>query len=352
MKAAIPFHLTETPLARGTSLIEASAGTGKTYAITALFVRLIVEENLSVREILTVTYTEAATEELRDRVRTSAGPGAARPLSSGASDAPFLAALVAKYRDQAAEMQARLQNALCDFDEAPIYTIHGFCQRTLRDRAFESGLLFDTELVTDPAEFLQEIADDFWRRHFYEAASSLVHFALKNRYGPQRFLGLLRTCTNYPRIEFISQAKGRSFESLSAELETRFQAARELWLSEADQIKACFGSSTTWGNSPYNNDEAMAALFDQLDTCFSGSDTAFEALECLTQFCTSSLLAGKRNATARLRFPPTASSSCARNCAAQSSSGCRACSLHSWNLPGTNSRGARPSGRSNTTMTC
>ena len=298
MNAAIPFHLTDTPLARGTSLIEASAGTGKTYAITALFVRLIVEESLSVREILTVTYTEAATEELRDRVRRALAL-ALKAFVSGTSDAPFLAALAAKYRAQSAEMQARLQNALGDFDEAPIYTIHGFCQRTLRDRAFESGLLFDTELVTDPAEFLQEIADDFWRRHFYEAPSSLVQFALKNRYNPQRFLSLLRTCMNYPRIEFISQASGRSFEALSAELETRFQAARQLWHSEADQIKACFGSSTTWGNSPYNNDEAMAALFDQLDTCFSGSDAAFEALECLTQFCTSSLLAGaKRNGNA------------------------------------------------------
>ena len=98
---------------------------------------------------------------------------------------------------------------------------------------------------------------------------------------PTRFLGLLRTCINYPQIEFISQAKGRSLDSLSAELESRYQAAREVWLSEADQIKTCFGSATKWGNLPYNDDESMAALFEQLDTCFSESDTAFEALDCL-----------------------------------------------------------------------
>jgi len=293
VKAPTPFHLTETPLARGTSLIEASAGTGKTYAITALFVRLIVEENLSVREILTVTYTEAATEELRHRVR-HALVQALQAFASGMSDTPFLKALVAKCGDQPREMEARLQNALCGFDEAPIYTIHGFCQRTLRDRAFESGLLFDTELVTDPSEFLQEVADDFWRRHFYEAGPSLVRFALKNGLGPERFLGLLRTCTNYPQIEFLSQAKGRSLGALSAELESRFQAAREVWLSEADQIKACFGSATKWGNAPYNNDEAMAVLFDQLDACFSANDTAFEALGGLAHFCATSLVAGKR----------------------------------------------------------
>ena len=66
-------HLTDTPLTKGTSLIEASAGTGKTYAITALFIRLILQENLSVREILVVTYTKAATEELRHRIRQTRG---------------------------------------------------------------------------------------------------------------------------------------------------------------------------------------------------------------------------------------------------------------------------------------
>jgi exodeoxyribonuclease V beta subunit len=301
MKAATPFHLTETPLAHGTSLIEASAGTGKTYAITALFVRLIVEENLSVREILTVTYTEAATEELRDRVR-QALVMASQAFASGASDIPFLSALVARYRDQAREMEIRLQNALCAFDEAPIYTIHGFCQRTLRDRAFESGLLFDTELVTDPTEFLQELADDFWRRHFYEAGPSLVHFALKNGFGPERLMGLLQTCINYPQIEFISQAKGRALTSLSAELESRYQQVREVWLTEADQIKACFGSANKWGNSPYNDDASTAALFDQLDTCFSGRNTAFEALGCLTGFCTLSL-AGKKRKNGKAPVP-------------------------------------------------
>jgi exodeoxyribonuclease V beta subunit len=282
------FNLAETPLKRGTSLIEASAGTGKTYAITALFVRLIVEENLSVREILVVTYTVAATEELRHRVR-QALVQALQGFASGASDIPFLKTLVDKYRENAPEMAARLQNALWDFDEAPIYTIHGFCQRTLRDRAFESGVLFDTELVTDLSDFLQEIADDFWRKHFYEAGSTLVNFALKNKCGPNWFIGLLRTCLSYPQIEFISQAKGHSLESLSAELENGYKLARNLWLSEGAAIKACFGSATKWGNAPYNKDEKMAPLFEQLDRCFSESETAFESFGALASFCNTAL---------------------------------------------------------------
>ena len=293
MNTPLPFHLTETPLTRGVSLIEASAGTGKTYAITALFVRLIVEENLSVREILAVTYTEAATEELRHRVR-QALVQAAQAFATGKSEVPFLKALVARFGDQSVEMAARLQVALCDFDEAPIYTIHGFCQRTLRDRAFESSLLFDTELVTDLSAFLQEIADDFWRLRFYEAGPTLVNFALKNKFGPAQFLSLLNTCNNYPQIEFLSSAQGHTLDSLSATLENCYQAAREVWLSDAAEIKACFGSTIKWGNKPYNNDEEMASRFDQLDTCFSESDTAFEALSALGDFCTRQL-AEKRN---------------------------------------------------------
>jgi len=283
MSAPQAFHLTETPLARGTSLIEASAGTGKTYAITALFVRLILEENLSVREILVVTYTEAATEELRHRIRQTLAD-ALRAFESGSSDIPFLKDLVDRHSAEAKEMEARLQNALCGFDEAPIYTIHGFCQRMLKDRAFESSLLFDIELVTDPSEMLQEIADDFWRTHFYEAGPTMVNFALKNNCGPGRFVGLLRTFINYPLLEFLSQAKGMSLESLSAELESCFQAAREAWLAERDKIKTCFGSGAKWCNRPYNSDEEMALLFEQLDTCFSESKTAFEALECFVSF--------------------------------------------------------------------
>ena len=116
-----------------------------------------------------------------------------------------------------------------------------------------------------------------------------MNFALKNKVGPEGFLGLLRTCNNYPQIEFLSQAKGIPFDSLSAALESGYLSAREVWRTESDKIKACFGSTIKWGNAPYNNDAAMAELFDGLDTCFSGSDTAFEALAALGSFSASQL---------------------------------------------------------------
>ena len=185
------FHLAETELQEGTTLIEASAGTGKTFTIAGLFLRLILEKNLSVREILVVTYTVAATEELRHRIRQTLAK-ALQAFAAGTSDDPFLGALVKKHASQRADLAARLDRALYGFDEAPIYTIHGFCQRVLKDRAFETGSLFDTELVTDQMPLLRQVVEDYWRRQFYRAGKVPVIFALKNGLSPDALLPLVR----------------------------------------------------------------------------------------------------------------------------------------------------------------
>ena len=99
MKPVPVFQLAETELRTGTSLVEASAGTGKTFTIAGLFLRLILEKNLSVREILVVTYTVAATEELRHRIRNTLAK-ALQAFTAGASEDAFLSALVAKHADQ------------------------------------------------------------------------------------------------------------------------------------------------------------------------------------------------------------------------------------------------------------
>ena len=138
MKPISIFKLTETELRPGTSLIEASAGTGKTFTIAGLFLRLILEKDLSVRQILVVTYTVAATEELRQRIRQTLAK-ALLAFRQDASEDPFLRALLKKHAGRREDLAARLDRALYGFDEAPIFTIHGFCQRVLKDRAFETG---------------------------------------------------------------------------------------------------------------------------------------------------------------------------------------------------------------------
>ena len=147
-------------LPTGRVAIEASAGTGKTHTITSLFVRLVLERGLPVRELLVVTFTDAATAELRDRIRSRLREAvavfeqeAARPDGAGVAEVPAgpLRHLVQHCRGTGTLMQAskHLLGALRGFDEAAIFTIHGFCQCILIENAFESGVAFDAELVTD-----------------------------------------------------------------------------------------------------------------------------------------------------------------------------------------------------------
>ena len=182
------FNLVTTPLS-GTNLIEAGAGTGKTYAITGLFLRLLVEKRLPVDSILVVTFTEAATQELktriRDKIRAALGVFSGKPTND-----PFLKSLRSETKDPQIAGDA-LKQALLAFDQAAIYTIHGFCWKILRENAFESGHLFDTELIEDQEALKKEIVEDFWRLHFYEASPLFVRYALNTRVSLTSLLELM-----------------------------------------------------------------------------------------------------------------------------------------------------------------
>ena len=194
------FDLINTPL-NGPVLIEASAGTGKTYSISGLFVRLIVEQGLGVEQILVVTYTTAATQELKSRIREKLIQ-TRRGLIQGSND-PFISGLAGKITDRQMALQ-RIDRAIADFDCAAIFTIHGFCQRLLFENAFETGAFFDTRLITDPTVFYQEVAEDFWRKCFYKAPSEFIGFVTSQTAdpGPVIFYDLLRHI-NIPGIEIL-----------------------------------------------------------------------------------------------------------------------------------------------------
>ena len=145
----------------GLQVIEASAGTGKTRTITGIYLRLVMERDIPVEQILVVTYTVAATEELRERIRDVLLQALAALRGSAVTD-EMAAELTAAVDDREAATR-RVQQALANFDLAAIHTIHGFCQRALADGAFESGLPFDRELVPDVRDLVQEVVDDFWR---------------------------------------------------------------------------------------------------------------------------------------------------------------------------------------------
>ncbi|MEE4250280.1 MAG: UvrD-helicase domain-containing protein, partial [Alcanivoracaceae bacterium] len=181
----------------GSRLIEASAGTGKTYTLAALYVRLVLghgdgpEKMLLPPDILVVTFTEAATRELRDRIRARLAEGAlcfAGRQAVQDSDL-FLQQLMQEYPpEQHAACAARLDAAAQWMDEAAIYTIHGFCNRMLRQHAFDSGSLFTMELKKDEQQIREQAAMDYWRCFFYQLDDDSTAALLKQWPTPAHLL--------------------------------------------------------------------------------------------------------------------------------------------------------------------
>jgi exodeoxyribonuclease V beta subunit len=172
----------------GNRLIEASAGTGKTYTIAALYLRLVLGhggENgfsrpLTPPEILVVTFTNAATQELRDRIRSRLTEAAAIFRGQGSGD-DYLLALRGEFPEHHWPAKARqLEQAAQWMDESAVYTIHSWCQRMLRQHAFDSGSLFDLELETNEAPLLEDAACDYWRNYFYPLPATLLKELLES----------------------------------------------------------------------------------------------------------------------------------------------------------------------------
>ena len=244
---------------RGIQLIEASAGTGKTWSIASLYVRLILGHDtlstshpkaLMPRDILVVTFTKAATQELQDRIRNRLNETAQylRHPDPSTTDA-FLKGMGDIISDPGARLAAayRLNLAAESMDDAAIFTIHGWCQRMLRQHAFDSGSLFEVEVVNDPTDLLLECARDYWRTVFYPLTKSELHpILLWVADTPEALLRQVRDLLNvdaaavkaletqYPQD--LLQVFLALESAQKARLETEIRA-RQIWHQESQEIK-------------------------------------------------------------------------------------------------------------------
>jgi len=234
------FDILNCPL-EGSHLIEASAGTGKTFAVTGLFVRLVVERYLPVRKILAVTYTVAATEELRARIRSKLQEAQAI-IRGNMTDDNFLCSLISRLSREGRNLAGEsVRAALRDFDEASIFTIHGFCKRMLQEHSFESGSLFNTELVTDERSLREQVASDFWRKSFYHAYPELVEEVLRQTRGPADFLKLLGRSANRPDIHVLPEIQGvdpSAIRRLADEVRMGIATICEAWTTARNEVVA------------------------------------------------------------------------------------------------------------------
>ncbi|WP_372017098.1 UvrD-helicase domain-containing protein [Pseudoxanthomonas sp. 10H] len=170
----------QVPL-EGVQLVEASAGTGKTYTLATLVARLVVERGLRVGQVLAVTFTEAATQELRKRIRERLQLALdlvdAPPADGEKPDVALTRQLLQAHRQRSGEtdaaLRARLRQAVLETDLAAIFTIHGFCARVLREHALESGQGFDPpELLGNDRALRHALAADLWRAHAADATAA------------------------------------------------------------------------------------------------------------------------------------------------------------------------------------
>lgn len=178
---------------QGIHLVAASAGTGKTYSIQTLYLRLVLVEEMTVQQILVVTFTKAATKELRERLQKVLRQALDALEDRDANPEPRVAKMLAlaEARDiGAAVARPRLAQALLDFDLAAIYTIHGFCQRMLGRFAFETGQPFDTEPAEDSEAEIVERCRDWWRAEVVAKGVESPGFAIDQLVAyAKRFIG-------------------------------------------------------------------------------------------------------------------------------------------------------------------
>ena len=184
---AHPLAVGSLPLT-GTHLIEASAGTGKTFNITRLYLRLLLESELSVTQILVMTFTNAATEELRGRLTDTLRQASLYWQSDeyrANNPDPIFAELYVRIECELAI--SRLELALVEMDEAAIYTLHGFCQRILKQMAFNTGNALQLTLQNDQQKNVLMSAEDWFRKLSFEPEKLLL-LAQSNWHTPAAFI--------------------------------------------------------------------------------------------------------------------------------------------------------------------
>jgi len=242
----------------GSHLIEASAGTGKTWTICGLYLRLLLEKKLDVQQILVVTFTNAATAELRDRIRTR---------------------IAEKFDECKAtddtEATQRLDLALQTFDEAAIFTIHGFCQRALADTPFTAHMPLALELVEDDTDLRAEAVNDFWRRRIAgtDLDPAFAAFLLAKKDTPERLAKLLKrhvakplAATRWP--ENIDQAIKLDTTALAS----AYAEAKSIWQAGRAEIMAQLMTALPSLNANSYKEESVQKGATEWDAFFRSSD--------------------------------------------------------------------------------
>lgn len=288
-----PLNTMTFPL-HGARLIEASAGTGKTFTIAGLYLRLLLGHGcpetkhqvpLTVDQILVVTFTEAATAELRDRIRARIHD-ARLAFARGKSSDPVIEPLLKEVVDhqQAAEILLQAERQM---DEAAVFTIHGFCQRMLTQNAFESGSRFNNEFVTDESHLKAQIVADYWRRNFYPLP---IHLAGEVRRIWASPAALLADVNNYLTglpLKLTVEAMQGSLAELHQENLQRIDELKALWRKDQDDYLALISDSEI--NKRSYTKKSLPTWLEAVNVWAASETTSYDYPDKLEKFAQSTL---------------------------------------------------------------
>ncbi|PVE05536.1 exodeoxyribonuclease V subunit beta [Limnohabitans sp. Rim28] len=232
---------------RGSHLIEASAGTGKTWTIAALYVRLVLGHGhdgtapvrpMLPQDVLVMTFTRAATRELSDRIRARLTEAAQVFRGMAETDDDFLQQLKDEYPDGEPREQAahRLSLAAQAMDDAAVYTIDAWCQRMLREHAFDSGSLFEENLVGDEAALRLEAVQDYWRQQLYPMGTALVTQVLGVWRDVPALEQDMRALMAVPLADAEPGTLAQVFGAALTEREAQLRALKQGWNEKADKL--------------------------------------------------------------------------------------------------------------------
>ncbi len=288
----------------GLNLIEASAGTGKTYTISALILRLLIEQGCPVGSILVVTFSEAAAADLRRQVRERIRRAHAFFLDpEGEEGDDFLLRLAERVADRDVARR-RLAAALQGFDEAAIHTIHGFCLRALQEESLAGRLLFDADLVPDSMPLVRQAACDFFRRAFAVKGPELA-VLIGDSFLPDKAAGLVNAVPAgaaeiVPAPDPGAEAR---FLALTREAAAALDDLARAWPGWRRDVLELLGRAITDGqiNRRTYKEGALEGWFAAVDEAVSGGLVGFLRGNGLPPQLCAETLAGKTN---KGRTPP------------------------------------------------
>jgi exodeoxyribonuclease V beta subunit len=260
------FDLFSAPLDRHV-LIEANAGTGKTFTISRLFVRFLLEKRFAVSSILVVTFTEAATVELKERIHSLLGECRA-VFEKGCSDDPFFSMLLNRIDHRLA--LGLLTEALHSFDSASIYTIHGFCRTILTRHPFECRMPFKAEIITNQSDLIDEIIADFWRKTIDAQSAGFAGYCAFNDYNPLKLKPLWNSISStVSEVSIVPAVTFIPCDQVEQRWAQQFEVLKQQWAESRGEIYKQLSSGALNANS--YKPSIINSLIDEVDLFLKGA---------------------------------------------------------------------------------